>query len=209
MARNRDRPLSHDHEQTDLALVEAARRDREVFGRLYDRHVDRVYGYAHRRLRDAELAEDATAVAFSRALHSLDRFRAHVDQADSGSSFIRWLMTIARNTVIDLIRERQNSVALDMDSLSQMRSSSGDDPATAIPPDDRLRVEQAIHDLGSPQQEIVVLRLQGWKGAEIAELLGMTHGAVRVAQHRAYTRLRTSLEHLHSRSSSSENGGSS
>lgn len=209
MAPHRDRSPSHQHEQTDLALVDAARKNREVFGQLYERHVDRVHGYALRRLRDADLAADATAIAFSRALASLDRFRATEEHAESGSSFIRWLMTIARNAVIDTVRERQGIVALDLDALNRRRSGTGDDPATKLPPDDRQRIEQAIRELGSPQQEIVVLRLQGWKGAEIAELLGMSHGSVRVAQHRAYARLRATLAHLHSPSHASENGAPS
>ncbi len=75
-----------------------------------------------------------------------------------------------------------------------------------IRPQTRQRVEAAIDELGSPRREIVVLRLQGWKGVEIAELLGMSPGAVRVAQHRAYGRLRESLGDL---GPGTENGASS
>lgn len=209
MATDRERAASHHHEQSDLALVDAARNDLDAFGQLYERHVDRVYAYALRRLRDPDLAEDATARTFSRALAGLDRFTPTQEAVESGSSFVRWLMTITRNTVVDVVRERKDTVALDPDALAAIRSAVGDDPATSIPPDDRVRIEQAIRDLGSPQQEIVVLRLQGWKGAEIAELLGMSPGAVRVAQHRAYGRLRETLANLHSPSRLSENGAPS
>ncbi len=209
MASDRDRAASQWHGQSDIALVDAARDDREAFGPLYERYADRVHGYALRRLRDPDLADDATARAFSRALANLDRFTPTHEGVESGSSFVRWLMTIARNTVVDVVRERKDVVALDPDALATIRSAAGDDPATATPPDDRARIERAIHDLGSPQGEIVVLRLQGWKGAEIAELLGMTHGAVRVAQHRAYGSLRETLAHLHSPSRRSEKGASS
>jgi RNA polymerase sigma-70 factor (ECF subfamily) len=191
MAHERDRIPTHRHDHTDLALVDAARRDRAAFGALYDRHVDRVFAYAMRRLRDRDLAADATANAFTRALVSIDRFRP-----DGESAFARWLMTIARNAVVDVVRERRGTVALDMDALARQRAASGADPARRLPPDDRRRVEAAIDALGSPGREIVVLRLQGWTGPEIAELLGMTHGAVRAAQHRAYGRLRESLAPL-------------
>jgi RNA polymerase sigma-70 factor (ECF subfamily) len=193
MAHERDRTPTHRHDHDDLALVDAARRDRASFGLLYDRHVERVFAYAMRRLRDRELAADATANAFTRALASLDRFRPDGDDA-----FVRWLMTIARNAVVDVVRERRGTVALDMDALARQRAASGSDPARRLPPDDRKQVEAAIDALGSPQREIVVLRLQGWTGPEIAELLGMSHGAVRAAQHRAYARLRESLAPLRS-----------
>jgi len=175
-------------ETSDLALVDAARQDAEAFGALYERHLRTVHRYALRRLRDPDLAADTTAVTFSRALASLDRFRP-----GDATSFLRWLMTIARNTAIDTVRRRRDLIALDAETLATMRASSGHDPAQALPPDDRARIERAIDDLGSPQREIVVLRLQGWKGPEIADLLSMSHGAVRVAQHRAYARLRESL----------------
>lgn len=182
---------SHQPETSDLALVDAARLDTEAFGVLYNRHAGAVHRYSLRRLRDPDLAADATAMTFSRALASLDRFRPVDD-----SSFLRWLMTIARNTVIDTVRQRRDIVALDVETLNTMRAASGHDPAQALPPDERARIAAAIDDLGSPQREIVVLRLQGWKGSEIADLLSMSHGAVRVAQHRAYARLRESLEDI-------------
>jgi RNA polymerase sigma-70 factor (ECF subfamily) len=201
-------PLCCGHEQTDLALVEAARVDREAFGELYARHVDRVFAYAISRLRQPELAEDATAVAFIRALNGLDRFKADPTSAEADSAFTRWLMTITRNTVIDVVRQRRDVVALDMLALARMRSAVRDDPAMHLPVDDCQRIEQAIDDLGSPQREIVVLRLQGWKGVEIAELLGIIPGAVRVAQHRAYRRLRATLEDLHPQRRKPANGAS-
>ncbi len=40
----------------------------------------------------------------------------------------------------------------------------------------------------------MLLRFQGWKGPEIAELLRMPPGAVRVAQHRAFRTLRELLD---------------
>jgi RNA polymerase sigma-70 factor, ECF subfamily len=192
MAHERGRSPTH-RQDDDLALVDAARRDPAAFGTLYDRHVDRVFAYAMRRLRDRELAADATANAFTRALASLDRFRP-----DGDSAFARWLMTIARNAVVDVVRERRGAVALAMEALARQRAAAGSDPASRLPPDDRRRVEEAVDALGSPGREIVVLRLQGWTGVEIAELLGMSHGAVRIVQHRAYGRLRESLASLRS-----------
>lgn len=191
MRHDRGTAPTDQQETSDLALVDAARLDANAFGALYERHAGAVHRYTLRRLRDSELAADATSVTFSRALASLDRFLPEDD-----SSFLRWLMTIARNTVIDIVRQRRDLVALDAETLATMRASSDHDPAQSLPPDDRARIEIAIDDLGSPQREIVVLRLQGWKGKEIADLLGLSHGAVRVAQHRAYARLRESLEDI-------------
>jgi RNA polymerase sigma-70 factor (ECF subfamily) len=44
--------------------------------------------------------------------------------------------------------------------------------------------------LPDDQRRILELRLAGLSGPETAAALGKTHGAVKIAQHRAFTRLR-------------------
>ncbi len=46
----------------DEALVAQAKADPQVFGALYDRYVDRIYGYALQRTQDETTAQDITAV---------------------------------------------------------------------------------------------------------------------------------------------------
>jgi RNA polymerase sigma factor (sigma-70 family) len=50
-----------------------------------------------------------------------------------------------------------------------------------------------IASLPPLQQRILELRLADLTGREIAEVLGMSHGAVKAAQFRAFTRLREQL----------------
>jgi RNA polymerase sigma-70 factor (ECF subfamily) len=58
--------------------------------------------------------------------------------------------------------------------------------------DTARRVSELLATLPHPQGEIVRLRVAaGLTAEETAAVLGMTAGAVRVAQHRALTRLRT------------------
>jgi RNA polymerase sigma-70 factor, ECF subfamily len=62
----------------------------------------------------------------------------------------------------------------------------------------RCQAERCRHLLGqlpSAQREILVLRVAvGMSAEETGRALGMTPGAVRVAQHRALTRLRNLVE---------------
>ena len=84
--------MPSERESTDLsdqALVERAQRNPAAFEGLYDRYLDPIYAYCHRRLGTRELAEDATSQVFVQALAALPRFRAH--------SFRAWLYTIAHN----------------------------------------------------------------------------------------------------------------
>lgn len=82
--------------------------------------------------------------------------------------------------------------------LPQLRSSSSRPDAVAQsvvrPLDPGARMQHLVMHLPQLLQEIIVLRIVvGLSTAETAEALGMTEGAVRVAQHRAMTRLRVGV----------------
>jgi RNA polymerase sigma-70 factor, ECF subfamily len=180
----------------DLAAARAAATDPAAFGAIYERHVARIYAYAIQRLHDPALAEDATATTFARALTAIDRFEPrHEGRTDRRPTVGGWLLTIARNVVIDLASERRGAVALDIAAYAGLLASREPGPARmAEINDDRRRILDAVGRLPETQQRIVLLRFQGWKSPEIAELLRMSPGAVRVAQHRAFKTLRETLE---------------
>jgi RNA polymerase sigma-70 factor (ECF subfamily) len=180
----------------DLAAARAAAIDPTAFGAIYERHVGRIYAYAIQRLHDPALAEDATATTFSRALAAIGSF-APRDQGrtDRRPTVGGWLLTIARNVVIDLATDRQGTVALDIDGYAGLLAAREPGPDRLVElNDDRRRILAAVARLPETQQRIMLLRFQGWKGPEIAELLRMSPGAVRVAQHRAFKTLRDTLE---------------
>ena len=75
--------------------------------------------------------------------------------------------------------------------------TSADGPAwsdVAIAAAERQRINRALGRLPETQRQIVELRAAGMRGAEIAQLLNMTIGAVKTANHRAYSRLRELLD---------------
>ena len=54
-----------DRETSDVAIIEASRRDADRFGLLYDRYCAMLYRYAYRRLGPSGSAEDVVADAFA------------------------------------------------------------------------------------------------------------------------------------------------
>jgi RNA polymerase sigma factor (sigma-70 family) len=68
------------------------------FDEIYEEHVWRVYGFIAYRVRSREDAEDLTSQTFERALRAWHRYDARL--APPGP----WLITIARNLVIDHFR---------------------------------------------------------------------------------------------------------
>lgn len=167
------------------ALVERARRDPRAFAPLYVRYADPVYRFCYRRLGEPEAAEDATSQVFLKALAALPEYRS--------GSFRAWLFTIARNVVIDLYRERR------IERLPETAPDPIDPGPTPeevmLRAESHLGVQALLAALSPEQREVVELRLAGLNGAEIAQVLGRSHGSVRALQYRAAQRLRDVLAH--------------
>ena len=167
------------------ALVRRAQDgDAEAFGLLYDHYVTMVFRYLLHRVGDRAQAEDFTSETFVRALRRIDSL------SFQGRDVGAWLVTIARNIVLDHVKSSRFRLEV---TTADMRDA---DRATDGPEDavvQALTNEQllaCIRQLGSEQQECISLRfLQGLSVAETAAVMGKTDGAVKALQHRAVRRL--------------------
>jgi RNA polymerase sigma-70 factor (ECF subfamily) len=169
----------------DEALVGLARdgQDRQAFGLLYDRYQERVYRYCYRRLGTKELAEDAMSQAFTRALTALPRYRQQ--------SFRSWLFAIAHNVVVDAQRSTR-ATRPEEDAAEIVDPTPTPEQVALAGESDRL-VLILLSELPADQRRVMELRLAWLNDREIGEVLGKSRGAVRVLQHRAIVRLRSSL----------------
>jgi RNA polymerase sigma-70 factor (ECF subfamily) len=171
------------------ALVSRAQEgDAEAFGELYDRYVTMVHRYVYHRVGDRALAEDVTSETFVRALRRIDSL------SFQGRDVGAWLVTIARNLVLDHVKSSRYRLEV---ATADMRDA---DRATAGPEDavvQRLTNEQllaCVRKLNAEQQECIALRfLQGLSVSETAAVMGKREGAIKALQHRAVRRLATLL----------------
>jgi RNA polymerase sigma-70 factor (TIGR02952 family) len=158
--------------------------DAEAFGQLYDHYVTMVHRYLYHRVGDRALAEDLTSETFVRALRRIDSL------SFQGRDVGAWLVTIARNLVLDHVKSSRFRLEV---TTADMRDA---DRATDGPEDavvQQLTNEQllsCIRQLGGEQQECISLRfLQGLSVSETAEVMGKKDGAIKALQHRAVRRL--------------------
>jgi RNA polymerase sigma-70 factor (ECF subfamily) len=201
---------THHGAPDDLAVILAAQRDPAAFAPLYERYASAINGYCLRRLGDQEAAADATSQIFVRALQRLETFRP----SPASTSTVRsWLFAIAHNTVVDTHRRNVFRLHRSLDRPARDPSGSRDGPSSgerlaatdhAADPEEQAlaretidRVRQALTHLPERQRQVVELRLAGLTGAEIAAVLGMTLGAVKAAQFRAFGTLRPLLDDMH------------
>lgn len=121
-------------------------------------------------------------------------FRALPGYRDHGRPFLAFVYGIAAHKVADAHRSSARNRA---DPMAEVPDAPefGDNPETRVIQGElATRMEQLMAALAPKQQEILRLRFMvGLSAEETAEAVGSTPGAVRVAQHRALTRLRKML----------------
>jgi RNA polymerase sigma-70 factor (ECF subfamily) len=153
------------------------------FARVYDEHVWRVYGFLAYRVENRELAEDLTQATFERALRAWSRF----DPRRASES--TWLLTIARNLLID---QHRRAWPEPVDAIDERAL-----PATAGPEERYAgspQLVEALAQLPERDQEVLALRFGGDLDArEIASILELSVANVHQIQSRSLARLRTML----------------
>ncbi|MFG3341605.1 sigma-70 family RNA polymerase sigma factor [Glycomyces sp. NPDC048151] len=158
--------------------------DPSAFGEIYDRYNETVYRYIYFRVNNAQLAEDLASETFLRALRRISSF------SWQGRAFGAWLVTIARNLVVDHFksgRYRLEIVKPDVLGTDSPETDPTTSPETAaLEKLTNATLLTAVKKLNPDQQECIVLRfLQGFTVAETARTMGKNEGAVKALQYRA------------------------
>lgn len=160
------------------AWVVAARGGSQwAFTQLYRRHLPLVHVILLGRHRRA-VAEELAQECFIRAFENLD-------QLQNPQQFGPWIATIARR----MRSENTSDSALELELL-QLADGRTSPPDQA----EASQLIRTVFSLPEAFREPLLLRLvEGLDGAEIAQLLGMTPGSVRVNLHRGMAKLRAAL----------------
>lgn len=170
----------------DAVLVRAARRDPVAFAALYQRYVTPIYRYLYSRVGNAADAEDLTAQTFVAALEGLPGYHER-------GNFAAWLFTIAHNKAADHHRQHHPQLPLD-EALNSPRH--GENPMTSMMRKETLqRLSALVAGLEEDKQELLRLRFAGsLTYAQIAQVVGSSEGAVKMAVHRLLNRLEAGWE---------------
>lgn len=172
-------------------LVRAAQSgDRDALEELIARSYRPAYALALRLLGDPDDAAEATQEAYARVVRSLKGFR-------EPAAFPTWLFRIVSNVCMTTMRKRaRREIPVDLQSdpvgYADLRSVDVED--LAIERVFRADVEASVRRLPDAYRSVVVLRdVYGMSGDEVAVILGISPGAVKVRLHRAHRRLRDEL----------------
>ena len=173
----------------ELRWIEAAvRGDHEAFSRLVDTYKVAVYNLAYRMLRSAPEAEDAAQEIFLRAYTKLATY-------DRQRKFSTWLLSIASNYCIDVLRRRR-AAAVDLDEVAFSLPSDAPGPErSVIEREQRMAVARAIGHLPDTYRLVTVLRYyHDLSYEEIEKITGLSEATVKTRLFRARRQLEDLLE---------------
>jgi len=144
--------------------------DQAAFTFLLNHYWNEVYGFMLKRTENDTDAEDITIETFSKAFDKITSYNAEFQ-------FNTWLIAIAKNVHIDLLRKRKSSYLLDITDEEDNQAYNIAD--TSPSPEDKLITEQnlssllqCIKQLKPHYQEVIQLRyFQELSYQEIANFL--------------------------------------
>ena len=150
---------------------------------IYTEYSGKVMGYIRARVRSSADAEDLHSEVFEKILKKIEGFDP------SKASLNTWIFTVTRNTVIDHFRRTKPTEELD-ENLSDN-----------IEPDENLLNSEMLGELAAalrklPQQlmDIIVLRYYDGKPlTEIASMMNLSYGAVKLRHQNAVLMLKQAL----------------
>jgi RNA polymerase sigma-70 factor (ECF subfamily) len=171
-------------EKDEERLIRKAKYDREAFGELYERYLQRIYTYLYYRTGNHADAEDLTSKVFQKAFVHLPGYE-HL-----GLPFSAWLYRIAHNIVANWYRDQSRKKVVGLDEA--VKHSSEEDPgASAEKSSERDALLHLIHQLPEEKQQVIILKFaEGYSNEEIGDIIGRSEGAVKSLYHRTLLHLR-------------------
>ena len=150
---------------------------------FYTDYSGKVMAYIRARIRSKADAEDLQSEVFEKIMRKIDEFNPEK------ASLNTWIFTITRNTVIDHYRRSRPGEELD-ENLSD-----GVELDESLLNNETLsELAAALRKLPEQMRDIIVLRYYDGKPlTEIAQLMGLSYGAVKLRHQNAVIMLREAM----------------
>lgn len=155
------------------------------FEQIYEAYFNYVYRYVAYQVSDRAAAEDLTSIVFEKALTAFSKYRKEKAAPQT------WLITIARNTVIDYMRKasRRKEMPLDAALAVEVADPSPQEAAEIGEEREVLRICYSV--LPQREQDIVSLRFGAdLNNRKIAGVTGLSENNVGTILFRAIHKLR-------------------
>lgn len=147
-----------------------------------------IYRYVLARLVDRASADDVTQEVTMAVVSALPRY------VDTGRSPLAWMFGIAQRKVSEAHRSGGRRREMVVDGVPELPDEDSRPDIAACDLETARELAALLDRLPPPQGEILRLRIAaGLSAEEVGAVVGMSAGAVRIAQHRALTKLRAAV----------------
>lgn len=154
-------------------------------GLLFERYHRELFGFLYHMSSNPDASEDMVQTVFYRMLKYRHTF--------TGAGFRTWMYHVARNVLVD--RAEQNKRSAHQYDVAEYADRIGGGTLadeSLHKAEDVAMLQDAVAKLTPEHREVLVMsRYQELKYGEIARILGLTEGAVKVRVHRAMNELKT------------------
>jgi RNA polymerase sigma-70 factor (ECF subfamily) len=142
--------------EINLQIEKAKQGDQSAFTFLLDHYWNEVYGFMLVRTENETDAEDITIETFSKAFGKINSY-------NNEFQFNTWLIAIAKNGHIDLLRKRKSSLFVESTETDDQKAHNIADTTPSV--EDKLITEQNlsqllkyIKELKPHYQEVIQMR---------------------------------------------------
>ena len=180
--------------EAEWTLVQKAQKDPALFAPLYTKYFKPIYLFLFRRISAEDLANDLTALVFSKALYNLHKYSYR------GLPFSAWLYRIALNEIQAHYRQtkKERVVSFSSEALSMLSQDIREEEETQLQEEREQALLLSLEDL--LEEEMVYIELRFFEGRsykEIADIQQVTENNAKVKTYRIIERLRKILIRKH------------
>ena len=170
----------------NLIMLQVKAGDLDKMGLLFERYHKPLFGFLFHMTHERELSEDLTQNVFYRMLKYRHTFTGE-------GEFTIWMYHLARNVVNDHGRSmKKNLPYLDIEDFAERISGGVSADMPLHKKQELASLQKAMNKLTEESREVLILsKFQELRYSEIARILDITEGAVKVRVHRAVHQLKT------------------
>ena len=156
--------------------------DLDKLALLYERYKKMLFGFFYKMNRNTSVCEDMVQVVFVKVINGKHQFTGE-------GEFSMWLFTIARNVGYDYFRKNKRPHD-DIDDHHNISSTANLEQELSNNEEICL-LEQALDRLEHEQKEVLIMsRFENLKYKQIAHILNVSEGAIKMKVKRALVELR-------------------
>lgn len=169
-------------EEKIVALLQ--QRDVKGIELLYDHYANMVFGLIYKIVKSDDVADLVLQDTFLKVWDKIDAYNKYRGR------FLTWVLNVAKNTAIDMLRSKQYRESSKLTSLEELPGR----PAKTEIQVDYIGVKEIINRLDEKYRVIIeLIYFNGYTYAEAAEELAIPLGTIKSRVRKAFSELRILL----------------